>query len=125
LLRNPQNAEPYLDTPGFRNVLAAVVSRLGQKNSESNPTQAAKDIGGVTDAGQGLLTRLSASQAGPPSMVVPILNDVRTAGNAFDLKPGPAGLSGALATTALAEGAAERAGWLRTLAGGGAAARLR
>jgi hypothetical protein len=45
LLRNPQNAEPYLSTPGFRNVLAAVVSRLGQKNSEFNPTQAAKDIG--------------------------------------------------------------------------------
>ena len=40
----------------------------------------------------------------------------------FDLKPGPAGLSGPLATTALAERAAERAGWLRTLA---AAARLR
>jgi hypothetical protein len=121
LLKNPQNAEPYLNTPGFRNVLAAVVSRLGQKNAEFNPTQAAKDIGGITDAGQSLLTQQSAGPAGPPS-TVPLLNDVRTAGNAYDLKPGPAGLSGALATTAMAEGAAERAGWLRTLMGGGAAA---
>lgn len=121
LLRNPQNAEPYLNTPGFRNVLAAVVSRLGQKNAEFNPTQVAKDIGGITPQGESLLTQQSAGPAGPPS-TVPLLRDVRTAGNAYDLKPGPAGLSGALATTALAEGAAEKAGWLRTLAGGGAAA---
>jgi hypothetical protein len=121
LLKNPQNAQPYLNTPGFRNVLAAVVSRLGQRNAEFNPTQAAKDIGGITPEGQSLLTQQSAGPAGPPS-TVPLLNDVRTAGNAYDLKPGPAGLSGALATTAMAEGAAERAGWLRTLMGGGAAA---
>jgi hypothetical protein len=121
LLRNPQNAQPYLNTPGFRNALAAVVSRLGQKNAEFNPTQAATDISKITPAGQSLLTQQSAGPAGPPS-TVPLLNDVRTAGNAYDLKPGPAGLSGALATTAMAEGAAEKAGWLRTLMGGGAAA---
>ena len=121
LLKNPQNAQPYLNTPGFRNVLAAVVSRLGQKSNEFNPTQAATDINKITPAGESLLTQQSAGPAGPSS-VVPLLKDVRTAGNAYDLKPGPAGLSGALATTAMAEGAAEKAGWLRTLAGGGAAA---
>jgi hypothetical protein len=121
LLRNPQNAEPYLNTPGFRNVLAAVVQGLGQKNNRFDPTEAAKEIGGITDKGKSLLTQQSAGPAGPSS-TVPLLNDVRTAGDAYDLKPGPAGLSGALATTALAEGAAERGGFWKTLAGGGAAA---
>ena len=120
LLRNPQNAQPYLNTPGFRNVLAAVVHGIGQKNNRFDPTEAAKEIGGITPAGQSLLTQQSAGPAGPSS-VVPLLNDVRTAGDAYDLKPGPAGLSGALATTALAEGAAERGGFWKTLGGGLAA----
>ena len=33
----PQNAEPYLNTPGFRNALAVVVSRPGQKECGIQP----------------------------------------------------------------------------------------
>jgi hypothetical protein len=114
LLKNPQNADPYLNTPGFRNALAATIANLGNRPNQKTgftPGNLAQDWSTATPEAKNLFT------GGDPA-TRSLLDNMATSGSAFDLSPGhgPGNIPGSvvLAETALEGG--RKAGLVPALA---------
>jgi hypothetical protein len=114
LLKNPQNADPYRNTPGFNNALAAVVANFGNRPNQKTgftPGNLAQDWNTATPEGKALFT------AGNPDRRT-LLDNMATSGSAFDLSPGhgPGNIPGSVVLAEAAMEGGRKAGLIPALA---------